>query len=276
MTSRTSRAHPTSSSRRSTAAPPRSSCRPRIGCTNPRFPARSRPRSACTPRPRAESARIAGGGPPRCRIRFLAQGSRWRRVGVHTDRCGLPRLADRQCVDQPLYRHSGPSRPWHLSTTLPARDGVIDGQTLIDIGFPYTVLDPRMLDAIGQQAQPSGYRLDVDHFDPVATTRTATVTAPDGTGIPVILHTADGLRMTPADPASTTIHATSSGRSRSPKTRTQPADPIPPWTRSFGTGCASGTLRQSPSAPPTTTWWSADTDPVWSADTDPAPLTGTG
>jgi hypothetical protein len=93
-----------------------------------------------------------------------------------------------------------PAAPWHLSTTLPARDGAIDGQTLIDIGFPYTVLDPRLLDAIGQQAQPSGYRLDVDHFDPVATTRTATVTAPDGTGIPVILHTADGLRMTPRGP----------------------------------------------------------------------------
>ena len=93
-----------------------------------------------------------------------------------------------------------PAAPWHLSTTLPARNGAIDGQTLIDIGFPYTVLDPRLLDAIGQQAQPSGYRLDVDHFDPVATTRTATVTAPDGTGIPVILHTADGLRMTPRGP----------------------------------------------------------------------------
>ncbi len=87
--------------------------------------------------------------------------------------------------------------PWHLSTTLPARDGAIDGQTLIDIGFPYSVVDPRMLDAIGQHAQPSGYRLDVDHFDPVATTRTATVTAPDGTVLPVVLHTADGLRMTP-------------------------------------------------------------------------------
>jgi hypothetical protein len=80
---------------------------------------------------------------------------------------------------------------------LPARDGAIDGQTLIDIGFPYSVVDPRMLDAIGQYAQPSGYRLDVDHFDPVATTRTATVTAPDGTVLPVVLHTADGLRMTP-------------------------------------------------------------------------------
>ncbi|WP_253741469.1 hypothetical protein [Rhodococcus sp. KB6] len=90
-----------------------------------------------------------------------------------------------------------PAAPWHLSTTLPARDGAIDGQTLIDIGFPYSVVDPRMLDAIGQHAQPSGYRLDVDHFDPVATTRTATVTAPDGTVLPVVLHTADGLRMTP-------------------------------------------------------------------------------
>ena len=93
-----------------------------------------------------------------------------------------------------------PAAPWDLSTTLPARNGAIDGQTLIDIGFPYTVVDPRMLDAIGQHAQPSGYRLDVDHFDPVATTRTATVTAPDGTCIPVILHTADGLRMTPRGP----------------------------------------------------------------------------
>ncbi|MFE3293052.1 hypothetical protein [Rhodococcus sp. NPDC059234] len=93
-----------------------------------------------------------------------------------------------------------PPAPWHLSTTLPARDGAIDGQTLIDIGFPYTVVDPRLLDAIGQQAHPSGYRLRVDHFDPAATSRTATVTAPDGTDIPVVLHTADGLRMTARGP----------------------------------------------------------------------------
>ncbi|TQF65634.1 hypothetical protein FK531_21185 [Rhodococcus spelaei] len=93
-----------------------------------------------------------------------------------------------------------PPAPWHLSTTLPARDGAVDGQTLIDIGFPYTVVDPRLLDAVGQHAQPSGYRLQVDHFDPAATSRPATVRAPDGTDIPVVLHTADGLRMTPRGP----------------------------------------------------------------------------
>ncbi|GAA3169125.1 hypothetical protein GCM10020255_056550 [Rhodococcus baikonurensis] len=82
---------------------------------------------------------------------------------------------------------------------MPARNGAIDGQTLIDIGFPYSVVDPRLLDAIGQHAQPSGYQLKVDHFDPAATTRTATVTAPDGTALPVALHTADGLRMSPRE-----------------------------------------------------------------------------
>ncbi|MDP0953345.1 hypothetical protein Q6283_29130, partial [Klebsiella pneumoniae] len=70
-----------------------------------------------------------------------------------------------------------PAAPWHLSASMPARNGAIDGQTLIDIGFPYSVVDPRLLDAIGQHAQPSGYQLKVDHFDPAATTRTATVTA---------------------------------------------------------------------------------------------------
>lgn len=93
-----------------------------------------------------------------------------------------------------------PPAPWNLSTTLPARDAAIDGQVLIDIGFPYTVVDPRLLDAVGQHAAPSGYRLSVDHFDPAATTRPATVTAPDGTTLPVVLHTADGLRMTPRGP----------------------------------------------------------------------------
>ncbi|QBJ98668.1 hypothetical protein ERC79_11040 [Rhodococcus sp. ABRD24] len=87
-----------------------------------------------------------------------------------------------------------PPAPWHLSASLPARDAVVDGQFLIDVGLPYTLVDPRLLDAIGQQVGPSGYRISVEHFDPAATTRGATVTTPDGTAIPVLLHTADGLR----------------------------------------------------------------------------------
>lgn len=93
-----------------------------------------------------------------------------------------------------------PPAPWNLSASLPARDGSIDAQVLVDIGFPYSVVDPRMLDAVGSHATPSGYRLEVTAFDPAATTRPATVVAPDGSRIPVLMHTADGLRMTPRGP----------------------------------------------------------------------------
>ncbi len=93
-----------------------------------------------------------------------------------------------------------PPAPWNLGASLPARDGSIDAQVLVDIGFPYSVVDPRMLDAVGSHAAPSGYRLEVTAFDPAATTRPATVVAPDGSRIPVLMHTADGLRMTPRGP----------------------------------------------------------------------------
>ncbi|CAM2845089.1 Secreted protein [Prescottella defluvii] len=87
-----------------------------------------------------------------------------------------------------------PPAPWNLSASLPSRDTLVDGQFLIDVGLPYSVVDPRLLDAVGGQADPSGYRIAVSHFDPAATTREATVTAPDGAVMPVLLHTADGLR----------------------------------------------------------------------------------
>ncbi len=90
-----------------------------------------------------------------------------------------------------------PSAPWNLSTTLPSRDAWVDGQVLVDSVLPYSILDPRLLDQVGLHAGPSGYRLSIDGFDPVATTRYATVTAPDGTEFPVIVHTADGLRFAP-------------------------------------------------------------------------------
>ncbi|GAA2368042.1 hypothetical protein [Gordonia cholesterolivorans] len=90
-----------------------------------------------------------------------------------------------------------PEKPWNLSASLPSRSALVDGQTLIDIGIPYSVIDPRMLDEVGLTAAPSGYRLSVSSFDPAVTTRPATVTTPDGHRIPVLLHTADGMRMTP-------------------------------------------------------------------------------
>ncbi|NKR30165.1 hypothetical protein GS504_02685 [Rhodococcus hoagii] len=90
-----------------------------------------------------------------------------------------------------------PPVPWKLSASLPSRDTLIDGQILIDIGLPYSVVDPRLLDEIGLHARPSGYRVSIDHFDPAATTRDAVVSTPNGTHLPVIMHTADGLRMSP-------------------------------------------------------------------------------
>ncbi|WLP89084.1 hypothetical protein [Gordonia sp. NB41Y] len=93
--------------------------------------------------------------------------------------------------------------PWNLSASLPSRTALVDGQTMIDIGLPYSVVDPRLLDQIGLSAAPSGYRLSVKHFDPAVTSREATVTTPDGIDIPVLLHTADGMRMTPSQPGLT-------------------------------------------------------------------------
>uniref|UniRef100_UPI003CCC4EBD hypothetical protein n=1 Tax=Rhodococcus oryzae TaxID=2571143 RepID=UPI003CCC4EBD len=121
----------------------------------------------------------------------------WEFTRTDAARLGVP-------VDNPSADRSNdtlaPPAPWHLSGNLPARDGSIDGQTLIDIGLPYSVVDPRLLDAVGSHAAPSGYRISVSHFDPAATSRAATVTAPDGAEIPVILHTADGLRLGPRAP----------------------------------------------------------------------------
>ncbi|QIS08247.1 hypothetical protein [Nocardia arthritidis] len=89
--------------------------------------------------------------------------------------------------------------PWNLTASLPVRDTPIDGQRLIDSVVPYSIIDPRIFDRV-DPARPSGYRLAVAHFDPAATTRAATVLAPDGARIPVLLHTADGLRATPRAP----------------------------------------------------------------------------
>lgn len=85
--------------------------------------------------------------------------------------------------------------PWNLAADLPARDALIDGELLHDIGLPYGVIDLRWLDEVGQHATPSGYRLEVGGFDPAVSTREAIVRAPGGEEIPVLLHTADGLRM---------------------------------------------------------------------------------
>ncbi|WP_371864991.1 hypothetical protein [Gordonia spumicola] len=93
--------------------------------------------------------------------------------------------------------------PWNLSASLPSRKAVVDGQTLIDIGLPYSVVDPRLLDRVGLTAPRSGYRLQVTAFDPAVTTRPAVVVTPTGARIPVLLHTADGMRMTPSRPGLT-------------------------------------------------------------------------
>ena len=96
-----------------------------------------------------------------------------------------------------------PPAPWNLSASLPARTALVDGQTLVDIGLPYSVVDPRLLDQVGLTAGKSGYRLQVENFDPAVTTRTATVTTASGAQIPVLLHTADGMRMSPSRPGLT-------------------------------------------------------------------------
>ncbi|WP_333619176.1 hypothetical protein [Dietzia sp.] len=90
-----------------------------------------------------------------------------------------------------------PPSPWSFTAPLPSRNAAIDSDTLIDIGLPYSVVDPRALDAAGPGAAPSGYELVVDAFDPAATTRPATVSTPGGASIPVLLHSADGMRMLP-------------------------------------------------------------------------------
>ena len=90
-----------------------------------------------------------------------------------------------------------PPSPWSFTAPLPSRDAMVDADLLLDIGLPYSVVDPRLLDAAGQGAAPSGYELSVDEFDPAATTRGATVRTPSGESIPVLLHSADGMRMYP-------------------------------------------------------------------------------
>lgn len=111
-------------------------------------------------------------------------------------------LLENSAADRSAETLAAPA-PWNLSAALPSRTAPVDGQTLIDIGLPYSVVDPRLLDQVGLQAGPSGYRLSVKNFDPAVTTREATVTTPSGTRIPVLLHTADGMRMTPSQPGLT-------------------------------------------------------------------------
>ncbi|OYD60998.1 hypothetical protein [Rhodococcus sp. OK302] len=109
-------------------------------------------------------------------------------------------LPGTELANSPADRSSdtlAPAVPWNLSATLPARDTLVDGQLLVDWQVPYSILDPRLLDEAGLKAGPSGYRLSVEHFDPVATTRPGTVTTPDGKTLPVLIHTADGLRTAP-------------------------------------------------------------------------------
>ena len=96
-----------------------------------------------------------------------------------------------------------PPVPWNLSASLPSRKAAVDGEMLLDIGLPYSVVDPRLLDRVGPHAPRSGYRLDVKAFDPAATTRRAVVVTPSGSRIDVLLHTADGMRMTPSKPGLT-------------------------------------------------------------------------
>src|SRR5699024_3977744 len=55
-----------------------------------------------------------------------------------------------------------PPAPWNLSAPLPSRDAAIDGAMLADMGLPYGVVDPRLLDDIGQDAPPSGYVFDIE------------------------------------------------------------------------------------------------------------------
>ncbi|GAA4758537.1 hypothetical protein [Gordonia alkaliphila] len=111
-------------------------------------------------------------------------------------------LLENSSVDRSAETLAAPA-PWNLTGSLPSRTALVDGQTLIDIGLPYSIVDPRMLDQIGLKADPSGYKLSVKNFDPAVTTREATVITPGGTRIPVLLHTADGMRMSPSQPGLT-------------------------------------------------------------------------
>lgn len=118
-------------------------------------------------------------------------------------------------------------KPWNLSASLPSRTAAIDAQTLVDIGLPYSVVDPRLLDKVGLTAKASGYRLSVTNFDPAVTSRAATVTTPSGKKIPVLLHTADGMRMTPGHVGLTTTPRHLIGAVEIPRDayRTRNADP---------------------------------------------------
>ncbi len=98
-----------------------------------------------------------------------------------------------------------PPSQWNLSASLPSRRALVDGQLLIDVGLPYSVVDPRTLDRIGLSAPASGYRLHVAAFDPAATTRPAVVVTPSCARIGVLLHTADGMRMSPSSPGLTSV-----------------------------------------------------------------------
>lgn len=106
------------------------------------------------------------------------------------------RLLENSAADRSSETLAAP-KPWNLSASLPSRTATVDAQTLIDIGLPYSVVDPRLLDKIGLTAAPSDYRLSVKNFDPAVTSRAATVTTRSGRQIPVLLHTADGMRMEP-------------------------------------------------------------------------------
>lgn len=145
--------------------------------------------------PGARELRVAGrsGGTAGFWHKALNAGS-WEFTATGVDLTGTP------LENSPHDRSAetlAPPAPWNLSASLPARDTLVDGQFLLDVGLPYSVVDPRLLDQAGLHAGPSGYRLSIDHFDPAATTRNAVVTTPDGTAVPVLLHTADGLRFAP-------------------------------------------------------------------------------
>ncbi|MCH5642588.1 hypothetical protein [Gordonia sp. ABSL49_1] len=123
-------------------------------------------------------------------------------VFVETDAPLLGRPIANSAGDRSAFTLA-PPKPWNLTASLPSRRTLVDGQLLIDIGLPYSVVDPRSLDQLGMHAAPSEYRLAVTHFDPAVTTRDAVVIAPGGRRIPVLLHTADGMRMTPSLPGLT-------------------------------------------------------------------------
>ena len=152
-------------------APPRSDFRPQTGCNQPKIPGEGHSRDQCAlTRSRPNRRELACRGSPRRRIRLLAQGSRRGCLGVHADpaRSLLGTLIENAPTDRSTDTLS-PAAPWHLSTTLPARDGAIDGQTLIDIGFRTLWWIRACSTRSASTHNRPDYRLDVDHFDPVAT-----------------------------------------------------------------------------------------------------------